>query len=65
MTTDKPKRRPPANNAKNVAAYRARRKDAGLSEVRGIFAQPEQHQAIKDAAVAIKAGIMRTPGPKI
>ena len=52
--TDKPKPgRPPATPAQRKATERARKAAAGLVEVRGIYAQPEKHAAIKQAAAAI------------
>ena len=44
-------------NTERQRAFRADMKRQGLTEVRGIFAKPEQHQAIKEAArkVAEKA----------
>ena len=37
-------------NAARQAAYRARKAAAGTTEVRGIFAPPADHAAIKEAA---------------
>ena len=37
-------------NTERQRAYRASLKQQGLTEVRGIFAKPEQHKAIKEAA---------------
>lgn len=39
-----------AKNAARQAAYRARKRLQGITEVRGIFAPPEHHAAIKAAA---------------
>ena len=36
--------------AQRKADQRAREKEAGLSEVRGIHAPPDDHQAIREAA---------------
>lgn len=38
-------------------AFRADLKRQGLTEVRGIFAKPEQHQAIKEAAKQMRCHI--------
>jgi uncharacterized MAPEG superfamily protein len=40
-------------NTERQAAYRARKADANLPEVRGIFAAPEMHLAIKAAAAKL------------
>ena len=40
-------------NTERQRAFRADLKRQGLTEVRGIFAKPEQHKAIKEAAKAI------------
>ena len=37
------------------AAYRARKAQNGTAEVRGIFAHPDDHPAIKNAAASITA----------
>ena len=39
--------------AERQKAFRAELKRQGLTEVRGIFAKLEQHQAIKEAAKAL------------
>src|SRR6185312_5284688 len=36
--------------AERQRAYKARKADAGLTEVRGIYAPPERHAAIREAA---------------
>jgi len=41
-------------NATKQAAYKARKRAAGLSEVRGIWARPEDHEQIKTAALSVK-----------
>lgn len=46
-----------ATPAERKAAERARKAKAGLAEVRGIFAPPEKHAAIKEAA----AKVLRKP----
>ena len=40
-------------NTERQRAYRADLKRQGLTEVRGIFAKPEQHKAIKESAKAL------------
>lgn len=40
-------------NAQRQAAYKARQRAAGLAEVRGIWARPADHAAIKAAAKQI------------
>ena len=39
--------------AERQAAYRQRKAEQTATEVRGIFAHPEDHQAVKDAAAKI------------
>ena len=58
--------------AQRKAAERQRHKDEGRSEVRGIYAPPEQHAEVKEAAAkvarrrarAAKAEHMRTTSAK-
>ena len=45
-------------NASRQAAYRARLRAAGLSEVRGIFASPDQSLAIRAAAGLVRDGVL-------
>jgi hypothetical protein len=40
-------------NAERVAAYRARKREQGLPEVRGIYAPKELHAKIKEEAKKI------------
>ena len=42
-----------AANAERQAAYRARKAAEQLTEVRGIFAHPDDHAAVKEAAAKI------------
>ena len=42
-----------ATPAQRKATERAKKAAAGLTEVRGIYAPPEKHAAIKQAAAAI------------
>lgn len=42
----------PTNKARQ-AAFRKKKREDGLQEVRGIFAPPELHDAIKEAAKQI------------
>lgn len=42
----------PTNKARQ-ATFRKKKREDGLQEVRGIFAPPELHEAIKDAAKQI------------
>ena len=41
------------SNAERQRAYRQRKAAEQLQEVRGIFARPEHHEAIKDFAKAL------------
>ena len=43
------------------AAERARKREAGLEEVRGIWAHKERHAAIKEAAAALLKKKPRQP----
>lgn len=62
----KPSRKKAAKKrqAKTVAerqrAYRARKASESLQEVRGIFARPEHHPAIKNAVTALRAHLEST-----
>lgn len=47
--------------AQRKAEERARKKDAGLSEVRGIFAPDEHHAEIKQAARKVAAKLAKRP----
>jgi hypothetical protein len=47
MTTDAPK---PMTNAERQRAFRARKAAQTAAEVRGVFAHPDDHQAIREAA---------------
>ena len=42
-----------ATTAERQRAYKARQQEAGLTEVRGIYARPEDHAAIKEYAVKL------------
>jgi hypothetical protein len=46
---------PPMTSKEKQDAYRARQAMLGRKEVRGIYAPPEQHAAIRDAAAEIVA----------
>ena len=47
-------------NTKHSQTFRARQKQAGLSEVRGIYAPKDQHAKIKQAAkIVAKLRIVR------
>ena len=43
-------------NAEIQADFRKRKVQNGLKEVRGIWLEPEKHEALKAASVAIAAG---------
>jgi hypothetical protein len=43
-----------ATNKQRQAAFRKKKREDGLQEVRGIFAPPELHEAIKEAAKQMK-----------
>lgn len=45
-----PRSTPPKTPAQRKADQRAREKEAGLSEVRGIHAPPDDHPTIREAA---------------
>ena len=49
--------------AQRKAAERARAKDAGMAEVRGIIAPVVHHEAIKEAARKVAAKLARTNRP--
>jgi len=53
---------PAQTPAQRVAAFRARKAAAQLSEVRGIFAHADDHAAIKAAAAKINK--KRQPAPQ-
>lgn len=42
-----------ATNKQRQATFRKKKREDGLQEVRGIFAPPELHEAIKEAAKQI------------
>jgi hypothetical protein len=44
---------PAKTNAERQAAFRARQAEQQATEVRGIFAHPDDHQQIKDEAAKI------------
>jgi hypothetical protein len=46
--------------AERQRAYKASQRRQGLMEVRGIFAKPAQHQAIKEAARKVIAAAQKT-----
>ena len=50
MTTDAPK---PMTNAERQRAFRARKAGQATTEVRGVFAHPDDHQAVKDYAAKL------------
>jgi len=43
----------PKTTAERQRAFRADLKRQGLTEVRGIFAKPSQHKAVKEAAKVV------------
>ena len=43
----------PKSNAARQAAYRARKKESQLNEVRGIYATQEDHEKIKNYALML------------
>jgi hypothetical protein len=45
--------------AERKAAERARAKDAGMAEVRGIIAHKDHHEAIKEAARKVAAKLAK------
>ena len=50
-------------NTQKQADFRARAKDAGMAEVRGIIAPVVHHEAIKEAARKVAAKLARTNRP--
>jgi hypothetical protein len=48
--TDAPK---PLTNAERQRAFRARKAGQSTTEVRGVFAHPDDHQAVKDYAAKL------------
>ena len=50
MTTDAPK---PMTNAERQRDFRARKAAQTAAEVRGVFAHPDDHQAVKDYAAKL------------
>jgi hypothetical protein len=56
--TTKPK--PPLTNAELQRAFRARQKESGKTEVRGIFAPPTLHERIKLYASRLVARYSKT-----
>jgi len=48
--TDAPK---PMTNAERQRAFRARKAGQSTTEVRGVFAHPDDHQAVKDYAAKL------------
>lgn len=50
MTTDAPE---PMTNAERQRAFRARKAAQTAAEVRGVFAHPDDHQAVKDYAAKL------------
>ena len=48
--TDAPK---PMTNAERQRAFRARKAGQATTEVRGLFAHPDGHQAVKDYAAKL------------
>lgn len=50
MTTDAPK---PMTNAERQRAFRARKAAQTAAEVRGVFAHPDDHRAVKDYAAKL------------
>lgn len=53
----------PTNKARQ-AAFRKKKREDGLQEVRGIFAPPELHEAIKMAAKQILGGNCNETGKR-
>jgi hypothetical protein len=47
--------------AERQRAFRASLKQQGLTEVRGIFAKPDQHQAVKDAVKKVLDSLATPP----
>ena len=50
MSTEAPK---PMTNAERQRAFRARKAGQATTEVRGLFAHPDDHQAVKDYAAKL------------
>ena len=50
-------------NAQKQADFRARAKDAGMAEVRGIIAHKDHHEAIKEAARKVAAKLVKANRP--
>lgn len=50
MTTEATK---PMTNAERQRAFRARKAGQATTEVRGVFAHPDDHQAVKDYAAKL------------
>jgi hypothetical protein len=50
MTTEATK---PMTNAERQRAFRARKAGQSTTEVRGVFAHPDDHQAVKDYAAKL------------
>lgn len=48
-------------NAQRQAAFRQRKKEASLEEIRGIFAKVEHHQAVKQYAAQLAANDQGKP----
>ena len=46
-----------SNNAGWQQAYRDRKREAGLTEVRGIWLPPSKHKKLKQASEAIMQGL--------
>ena len=63
MSTNGPK---PMTNAERQRAFRARKAAQAATEVRGLFAHPDDHQAVKDYAAKLaskRAKAARAVGP--
>ena len=56
-----PRSTPPKTPAQRKADQRAREKEAGLSEVRGIIAPDAHHEEIKQAARKVAAKLAKRP----
>jgi len=50
MSDDAPK---PLTNAERQRAFRARKAAKAATEVRGLFAHPDDHQTVKDCAAKL------------
>lgn len=58
-----PRSTPPKTPAQRKADQRAREKEAGLSEVRGIHAPPDDHPTIREAAKKLAGELAKKRKP--